>query len=74
MLTKFIDMLKIHMKQNIIRGGLTNKRGGSDLSHGDSKAFIKYSNDIYDTYKNIQKYNPNRRFKILIVFDDIIYA
>ena len=25
-----------------------------------------------DTYKNIEKYNPNKKRKILIVFDDVI--
>ena len=38
----------------------------------DSKTFIEYSNDMGDTYKNIEGYNPNKKHKILIVFDDII--
>ena len=38
----------------------------------DSKAFIKYSNDMDDIYKNIEDYNPNKKQKILIVFDDMI--
>ena len=38
----------------------------------DSKAFIEYSNDMDDIYKNIEKYNPNKKRKILIVFDDMI--
>ena len=36
------------------------------------KAFIEYSNDMDDIYKNIEKYNPNKKRKILIVFDDAI--
>ena len=36
------------------------------------KVFIEYSNDISDIYKNIEKYNPNKRSKILIVFNDMI--
>ena len=32
----------------------------------------KYSNDIDDIYKNIEEYNPNKKRKILIAFDDII--
>ena len=32
----------------------------------------KYSNDINDIYKNIEEYNPNKKRKILIAFDDII--
>ena len=38
----------------------------------DSKAFIECSNAMDDVYKNIDDYNPNRRRKILIVFDDMI--
>ena len=38
----------------------------------DSKAFIEYSNDMNDNYKNIKEYNPNKKQKILIVFDDMI--
>ena len=38
----------------------------------DSKAFIEYSNTMNDVYENIDNYNPNRRRKILIVFDDMI--
>ena len=37
----------------------------------DSKASIECSNDINDYY-NIEKYNPDKKHKILIVFDDII--
>ena len=35
-------------------------------------AFIDYSNDMYDVYKNIDDYNPEKENKILIVFDDMI--
>ena len=35
----------------------------------DPKAFIEYSNDIHDVYKNIGDYNPD---KIIIVFDGMI--
>ena len=38
----------------------------------DFKAFIEYSNDMDDIYKNIEEYNPNKKGKILIVFDDMI--
>ena len=38
----------------------------------DSKAFIDYSNDMHDVYKNINNYNPDNEKKILIVFDDMI--
>ena len=52
---------------------LINKREKVELGHfKDPKAFIEYSNDMQDVYKNIEDYNPNKKIKILIVFDDII--
>ena len=33
---------------------------------------MEYSNDIQDFYKNIDDYNPRKKRKILIVFDDMI--
>ena len=38
----------------------------------DSKAFIEYSNDVDDIFKNIKEQNPNKRQKILIIFDEMI--
>ena len=38
----------------------------------DSSAFIECSNTMDDVYQNIDDYNPNRKRKILIVFDDMI--
>ena len=38
----------------------------------DYKAFIEYSNDMDHIYKNIGEYNPIKKRKILIVFDDMI--
>ena len=38
----------------------------------DFKTFIEYSNDIADIYKNIVEYNPSKKRKRLIVFDDMI--
>ena len=49
---------------------LINKREGVGINHfNDPKAFIEYSNDMQDVYKNIDEYNPDRENKILIVFD-----
>ena len=51
---------------------LINKREGVGINHfKDPKAFIEYSNDMHDVYKNIDDYNPNKENKI-IVFDDMI--
>ena len=52
---------------------LINKREKVGLDHfKDPRAFIKYSNDMQDVYKNIEDYNPGKKRKILIVFDDMI--
>ena len=52
---------------------LINKRESTGLKDfNDPKAFIEYSNDMQDIYKNIEEYNPGKKRKILIVFDDMI--
>ena len=52
---------------------LINKRERVGINHfNDPKAFIEYSNDMHDVYKNIDDYNPDKENKILIVFDDMI--
>ena len=52
---------------------LINKRESTGSKYfSDSKAFIEYSNDMDDIYKNIENYNPNKKIKILTVFDDMI--
>ena len=52
---------------------LINKRESVGLNHfNDSKAFIEYSNDMHDVYKNTDEYNSDKENKILIVFDDVI--
>ena len=38
----------------------------------DSNAFIDCSNTMDGVYQNIDDYNPSRKRKILIVFDDMI--
>ena len=50
-----------------------SKQESKDLKHfNDSKAFIEYSNDLDDIYKNIEEYDRNKKAKISIVFDDMI--
>ena len=52
---------------------LINKGEIVGLDHfDDPKAFMEYSNDMQDVYKNIEDYNPVKKRKILIVFDDMI--
>ena len=52
---------------------LINKRESTCDSHlNDSKGFVEYSNDMNDIYKTIEKCNPNKKCKILILFVDMI--
>ena len=52
---------------------LINERESVGINHfNDPKAFIEYSNDMHDVYKNIDEYNLDKENKILIVFDDMI--
>ena len=52
---------------------LINKRESGSINHlNDPKAFIEYSNDMHDVYKNIDNYNTDKENKVLIVFDDMI--
>ena len=50
-----------------------NKRESIGLKYFiDPKAFIEYSSDMEDVYKNIDEYNIDKKRIILIVFDDMI--
>ena len=52
---------------------LIKKREKVVLDHfDDHKAFIEYSNGMQDVYKNIEDYNPEKKRKVLIIFDDMI--
>ena len=52
---------------------LINKREKVGLDHfDDPKAFMEYSNDMQDVYKNIDDYNLRKKRKVLIVFYDMI--
>ena len=52
---------------------LINKREKAGINHfNDPKAFVEYSNDMQDVYKNIEDYNPIKKRKVLIIFDDMI--
>ena len=41
-------------------------------NYNDRSAFIEYSNTMDNVCKNIDDYNPKRKRKILIAFDDMI--
>ena len=52
---------------------LIKKRKDAGIKHvNNSNAFIEYSNTIDRVYEDNNNHNPNRRRKILIVFDDMI--
>ena len=52
---------------------LIKKRESIGIKHfNDPKAFIEYSNDMQAVYNNINDYNPDKKNKILIVYDDMI--
>ena len=52
---------------------LINIREKTGLKHlSDSKAFTEYPNDMDHIHKNIEKFNPNKKRKLLIVFDNMI--
>ena len=52
---------------------LIKKREDVEIKHlNDSKAFIEYSQCMDDVYNNTDDYNPKRKRKKLIVFDDMI--
>ena len=52
---------------------LIKKREDAGIKHlNNPNAFIECSNTMDDVYENIDDYNPSRKRKILIVFDDMI--
>ena len=52
---------------------LIKKRENVGTKHfNDSKAFIEYSSNMVDIYKNTEYYNPNEKRKILIGFYDTV--
>ena len=52
---------------------LIKKCEDAGIKHlNDPSALIEYSNTMDDVYNSIDHYNPKRKRKILIVFDDMI--
>ena len=52
---------------------LIKKRKNAGIKHlNDPNAFIECPNTMDGVYKNINDYNPRRKIKILMVFDDMI--
>ena len=52
---------------------LIKKHEDAGTKHlNNSNAFIECSNIMDHVYENIDDYNPNRKRKVLVVFDDMI--
>ena len=52
---------------------MIKNRKNAGIKHvNNSKAFIECSNTMDDVYENIDDYNPSRKRKVLIIFDDMI--
>ena len=52
---------------------LINKRESTSSKHfKDSKVFIEFFNNMDNIYENIKEYNPNKKRKMLIAFDNMI--
>ena len=52
---------------------MIKKREDAGIKHfNEPNAFIEWSNTMNNVYENIDDYNPNRKRKILIAFDDVI--
>ena len=52
---------------------LIKKHEDAGIKHlNDPKAFTECSNAMDDIYYNIDDYNPSRKIKVRIVFDDMI--
>ena len=70
-----VDKIYLHLKdpieskyQLLIKG-----RQKVGIKHEEnSQTFIDYSQSIYYVYKNQEGYNPTKKKKVLIVFDDMI--
>ena len=52
---------------------MIKKREDAGTKHfNDPSSFIECPNTMDDVYQNIDHYNPSRKRKFLIVFDDMI--
>ena len=70
-----IDKIYLHAKylnQPKYEFLIINRENAGIKHCNNPNAFIEYSKTMDDVYKNIDNYNPSRKRKILIVFDDMI--
>ena len=67
------DIDKIYLYAKDLNGSKYEYLIKKGIKHeNDSNAFIECSNTMDDIYENIDNYNPSRKRKILIIFDDMI--
>ena len=71
------DIDKIYLYARDLNGPeyeiLIKKCKDAGIKHlNDPNAFIECSNTMNDVYENINDYNPSRKRKILLIFDDTI--
>ena len=70
-----IDKIQIYVKYPIESGYqlLINQREKVGLENlKNPKAFIDYLQTIDGVYENLEDYNPTKKRRVLIVFDDMI--
>ena len=68
-----IDKIYLYAKDLRKHEILIKQRENAGIKYfNDPNAFIECSNTMDDVYENIDDYNPSRKRKILIVFDDMI--
>ena len=65
-------LIRKGVKQSKYEHLIKNRENAGKKHLNDLKAFIDCSNTMDDVYENIDLNNPNRKRKILIVFDDMI--
>ena len=70
-----IDKIYLHAKylnQPKYEFLIINRENAGIKHCNNPNAFIEYSNAMDDVYKKIDHYNPRRKRKVLIAFDDMI--
>ena len=71
----FIDKIYLYAKdldEPKYQFSIKKRENAGIKNLNDPSAFIEYSKTMDDVYSNIDDYNPKRKRKILIVFDDMI--
>ena len=67
------DIDKIYLYAKDLSGSKYEYLIKKGIKHeNDSNAFIECSNTMDDIYENVNNYNPSKKRKTLIIFDDMI--